>query len=306
MISKSYCILVASTSPARDRIVQRLNDHGLTCEIADTGAKIIDSLSANVFDLILADYALEDMDIWRLSTIVRSGRIGASIPIVLLQDPEEIPIPSTLTRDFHFTSFSLRKIDDLPNFIDGYLTKRVKPSLLIIEDHADAIEIAEYALKDEYSISVATNGENGFKAWLDQRHDLILLDLMLPDISGESILEQIVNTDPQQPVIVVTADGKIESYKKVLLNGAIQYISKPYDLDHLRRICRVTLNKARSMSEAESQQDLMALVAQHVWAASYYLKRGNIDNASQHLNKIMQAVPEAMPSEDARASLVSR
>jgi len=304
LLNEPYTILLASGSPNRDRIVTVLNNLRSNCTLVDTGNAAIEALTTGKYDILVTDYTLDDIDIWRLSAIVHSDRFGPTIPILLLHELDEVPVPSVLTRDYEFASISSREIDQLPSVIEHHLSATIKPTLLIVEDDSEAVEIAEYALSNEYTVTVAENGEEGLKAWRTQRHDLILLDLMLPDISGETVLRQILDTDYQQPVIVVTADGKIESHKKLLLSGAIEFISKPYKLNDLRRICRVTINKARLMKEAEQHLDLLNLVTRHVWAASYSLQTGDLPNASTHLDKIMQALPNALPSDDARAMLV--
>lgn len=114
--------------------------------------------------------------------------------------------------------------------------------ILIIDDDihiGDVIE--ETLLREGYGVSRAYSGTEAL-LYLSQHHpDLILLDLMLPGLNGEEILPKISSI----PIIVVSA--KVEIYDKVqlLLGGADDYITKPFDMSELLARISVQLRKTK-------------------------------------------------------------
>jgi len=105
-----------------------------------------------------------------------------------------------------------------------------KPTILIIDDSPDVINLISGLLKNSYKVKAATCGEKGLKiAQNDNAIDLILLDIMMPGLSGYEVCEQLkadVNT-ADIPVIFITAMSNLDDELKGLNLGAVDYISKP-------------------------------------------------------------------------------
>ncbi|WP_399315595.1 response regulator transcription factor, partial [Streptomyces sp. NPDC051815] len=101
--------------------------------------------------------------------------------------------------------------------------------VLVIEDDVDAANVLEAYLKREgYNVAVVGNGLMGLNTALTWKPDLILLDVMLPDMNGTEILAALrrkVNT----PVIMITAMGEPHDKIGALRYGADDYIVKPYN-----------------------------------------------------------------------------
>ncbi|MFH2132042.1 MAG: response regulator [bacterium] len=108
-----------------------------------------------------------------------------------------------------------------------------KPSILIVDDEPDYLEILIDALKDDYRIKVAKNGGDALKvAKKEKSFNLILLDVLLPDASGYEICQQL-KEDPrtaQIPIIFITAVSDVGHEAKGLELGAIDYIAKPFSI----------------------------------------------------------------------------
>lgn len=121
-------------------------------------------------------------------------------------------------------------------------------NILIIDDDIHIGNVLEEILvKEEYSISRAYSGTEAILVLAHTKPDLILLDLMLPGLSGEDVLPQIKGI----PVIIVSAKVAVDSKVALLLGGAVDYITKPFDTKELlARIAVQFRNKA--ISEAAS------------------------------------------------------
>jgi DNA-binding response OmpR family regulator len=121
-------------------------------------------------------------------------------------------------------------------------------NILIIDDDIHIGNLLEEILiKEGYSISRAYSGTEAILVLAHSKPDLILLDLMLPGLSGEAVLPQIKGI----PVIVVSAKVDVDSKVALLLGGAVDYITKPFNKKELlARIAVQLRNKA--ITEAAS------------------------------------------------------
>ena len=105
-----------------------------------------------------------------------------------------------------------------------------KQCILVVDDSPENIDVLSEVLRDDYQIRVATSGEKALKiAYSDEPPDLILLDIMMPGLSGLEICRRLkANPDRRRiPVIFVTAMTSIEDEKLGLEIGAVDYITKP-------------------------------------------------------------------------------
>ena len=121
--------------------------------------------------------------------------------------------------------------------------------ILIIEDDVSIHNVIEELLKKEsYNTYNVYSGTEAILMLEKEKYDLILLDLMLPAISGEEIIEKVNNT----PIIVLSA--KISSDDKVncLLKGANDYVTKPFDSKELLARIKVQLRDKDKSNIAES------------------------------------------------------
>ena len=119
-------------------------------------------------------------------------------------------------------------------------------NILIIDDDIYIGNMLEEVLKLEgYGVSRAYSGTEALFILKDIHPDLVLLDLMLPGLSGEELLPQIKNI----PVIVVSAKVDVGDKVKLLLDGAVDYVTKPFDVnEQLARII-VQLRKKEGVEE---------------------------------------------------------
>ena len=114
------------------------------------------------------------------------------------------------------------------------------PNILIIDDDAHINDIVSKALRSEgYSVSSAYSGTEALMLLSRSTPDLILLDLMLPGLSGEELLPKIKDI----PVIVVSAKTDVTDKVGLLVGGAADYITKPFDMKELLARIMVQLRK---------------------------------------------------------------
>lgn len=119
-------------------------------------------------------------------------------------------------------------------------------NILIVEDEQNLARFIELELTHEnYNVDIENDGRTGLDKALNKSYDLIILDLMLPNINGLEICRQI-RQEYSTPIIIITAKG--ETYDKVagLDYGADDYIVKPFDIEELLARIRAYLTQTAS------------------------------------------------------------
>lgn len=122
-------------------------------------------------------------------------------------------------------------------------------NILIIEDDLRIRRILQLELEHEgYLVSLAKDGKEGLEKAKLIRYDLILLDLMLPEISGEEVCKEL-RKNSDVPIIVLTAKENIRSKVELLDMGADDYITKPFNIEELFARMRVALRNKKDYQE---------------------------------------------------------
>ncbi len=118
-------------------------------------------------------------------------------------------------------------------------------NILIIDDDIHINNMLSEALENEgYAVLKAYSGTEALMILSQNKPDLILLDLMLPKLSGEDLLPLIKDI----PVIVVSAKADVSNKVELLLGGAVDYITKPFDMSELLARITVQLRKSANIS----------------------------------------------------------
>lgn len=122
----------------------------------------------------------------------------------------------------------------------------VSPEILIIEDEPSQIEILRYNLKQQgFEARIASDGEEGLIAATENPPDLILLDWMLPNLSGIEICRQLRRNKKTRdvPIIMLTARSEENDKIRGLDVGADDYVAKPYSIKELIARVRAALRR---------------------------------------------------------------
>ncbi len=123
-------------------------------------------------------------------------------------------------------------------------------TILIVEDKKSMAEMLKATLGSEgYECLTAFDGKTGLNMVRTRAFDLVITDLKLPGIDGLTLLEEIKELDPYIPVIIMTAYGTIEVAVDAMKRGAVDFITKPFDIDHLILKVRRTLQARRLQRE---------------------------------------------------------
>tara|TARA_Y200000002_G_scaffold231180_1_gene190883 strand:- start:625 stop:1305 length:681 start_codon:yes stop_codon:yes gene_type:complete len=119
--------------------------------------------------------------------------------------------------------------------------------VFLVEDEQSIITLVQYNLKKEgFKVSISSNGEEALREIKEQEPDLVLLDWMLPDLSGIDICRSLKKDKKLQdlPIIMLTAKGQEEDKVAALNAGADDYITKPFG--HAELVARINALLRRS------------------------------------------------------------
>src|SRR6266542_6117351 len=127
--------------------------------------------------------------------------------------------------------------------------------ILLSDDEPRILDFVSRGLQSEgFDVDVAASGALGQKMAMSGRYDVIILDLLMPDLDGTSVLRHVVDRRPDQPVIILSALGDRDSKVACLDLGADDYLTKPFVLDEL--IARI-----RARLRAHARPSIPKLVA---------------------------------------------
>lgn len=119
-------------------------------------------------------------------------------------------------------------------------------NILLIEDDLNICDlITLYIDRQSWQIRFETDGHAGLSAYYDDEPDLVIIDIMLPEINGLDVCREIRQDDPLIPILMLTGKGETEDIVKGLETGADDYLVKPFDpnelMARLRSLARRTM-----------------------------------------------------------------
>ena len=121
-----------------------------------------------------------------------------------------------------------------------------KKLIYAVEDDEGIGELYQGALEDDYDVEIFPDGASFLAEFSVRKPDLVILDIMLPDMDGYSILVKIREKDERLPVVIVSAKSDELSLVKGLNKGADDYIVKPFSILELRARIKTALRRVTS------------------------------------------------------------
>jgi two-component system cell cycle response regulator len=127
-----------------------------------------------------------------------------------------------------------------------------KAKILIVDDVPDTVDIVEKLFKSEgHEVFTASTGEEGVRKAAQIMPDIILLDVNLPGIDGNTALRKIKKENQDQSVVMLTAYATVDNAIQALKDGASDFVKKPFDMDHLVHIVNRCIEKTRILRDKE-------------------------------------------------------
>jgi DNA-binding NtrC family response regulator len=128
--------------------------------------------------------------------------------------------------------------------------------LLVVDDEPSNRKILEQVLaRQGYSVDTANDGSEALKKVDSFQPDLVLLDYMMPEVSGMDVLKELRKREEDIPVIMMTAYGTVERAVESMQEGAYDFITRPFKPEHIALVVRKALERQRLKRGVEILSD---------------------------------------------------
>lgn len=129
--------------------------------------------------------------------------------------------------------------------------------ILVVEDEESLADSVRYNLEREgYAVSVAFDGRRALERFRTEPPSLVILDLMLPEVSGLDVC-RVIRTESDVPIIMVTAKDSEADKVTGLELGADDYVTKPFSMRELVSRVRANLRRTRSSSSVQAPEEIL-------------------------------------------------
>ncbi len=163
-------------------------------------------------------------------------------------------------------------------------------TLLIVDDEVNILSGLKIAFEEEgFSVLTANNGVDAWKAVNSNPVDLVITDLRMPEMDGYELLKKISASYPALPVIVLTGHGTIETAVETMRDGAVDFFTKPVDLEKLILVVKKSVRNSQLQEQNRKlQEEISKLKSQ--------AKYSKIIGKSSKLDQMMQVISQVAPT----------
>ena len=150
----------------------------------------------------------------------------------------------------------------------------MEAQILVVDDEPSVRNAFSSVLECKgFSVTEASGGKEALSILAKARHDVVLLDLKMPEMDGISVLKEIMKTTPDIPVIVITAYGDVPVAVEATKLGAYDFLSKPPDFDYLEMVINRALEKRRLNREINQLDKSLSSSLEMLLGRSSAIKR---------------------------------
>jgi len=230
----------------------QVRDGLLICSISDTGVGIPKELQSKVFD--------------RFFKLDENNQEGTGIGLSLVQEYVHqlegyIQLESQVGKGTTFTiTLPLKhSLDDAKKDVEQLQTETInvdveegKAQMLVVEDHAELNHFVCSLFENEFITYSAFDGEEALSKMNQHLPDIIITDLMMPKKDGKSLVESIRANENWShiPVIVLSANSKVENKIDLYDSGVDNFLSKPFETEELQAVVQSTLKQRKKIRDS--------------------------------------------------------
>ena len=141
----------------------------------------------------------------------------------------------------------------------------LKPKILIVDDEKRIRDTCGRMLVNEgFEVALAESGEKGLETIQREHFDIILLDLMMPGMSGMETLVHVRESHPDTVVIVITGYATLDHAVEAMKKGAFDFISKPFSAQDLRVMIAKTARFIGTLQDIATEKSRMRVLIDHL------------------------------------------
>ena len=175
--------------------------------------------------------------------------------------------------------------------------------ILVIDDELVVCELLSDLLKDRgYLVKYMLSGAEGVREAKQDKFDVIMTDLKLPDMDGINVLGQIIEFDPDSVIIIMTGYPSFETVQSALRQGAYDYVTKPFNIEEISFVIKravafrnLVLTNKRLMQELEQQNiKLEDMVKERTKELALLYKIGRDMSSTLELEQVLAIITDRM------------
>ena len=247
--SKKNVLIIEDDISLSDNLSIFLSKKNFHTLVSHTGQEALNSCFKHPPDLILCDILLPDMSGFSVIQELKLNELTKSIPFIFMSGSgDSIDVQKGLKLGAKEYLTKPIKVNSLLEVIYTSIAKsgEEKQTILVIEDDPDIRDnLSSLFLRNGYQVLVASNGQDGLEKAFNSSPNLVVCDIMLPDLDGYSVLEKLTGSDKTQtiPFIYLTAKSDLNDFRKGMSLGADDYITKPFKAEDLLNSVKKRMNK---------------------------------------------------------------
>lgn len=267
LLLKISVLIITHDAVRLQKIETFLDKKGVTLFKAKDSTEAISQLKDVTFDVVITDNDIGQLDGWRLARMLRANlfKCDNNTPIILITDTHCEHIAETTASAFDIDKVVPQdQLSQLWHTVGAVVDKGKSNtnvlSVLVVEDEPDIAELVQRILQKNYHIDLARTGKQALEIYENGHFDIVLLDVQLPEISGVKVLDYIIQKNPKQAVVIMTAHGDTDLAGQLMVNGAVDFISKPFKAEQLRKVVAIAAHRENYLiSNAQFAEKVQAI-----------------------------------------------
>lgn len=258
---KDNALVVEDSKSFNAAVTYELEKFDLIVDQAYSFEQANQLLSENEYNYMFVDLGLPD---GRGEDIVLQQHFGIESKIVVFTGESHVQMRETMFTHGILDYFTKRDnyeitLNEIRKLMEE-LIQNPAISILVIDDSKSQLAMVEAIYqKRNYTVLTATSGKEGLEILNNNHIDLIILDLEMPEMNGEQLLEKIRSDEQtlKTPVIILSGTENMDMVARVLKSGADDFIKKPFLVEELVLKSRVSLRLSKALKELKSYNKQM-------------------------------------------------
>ena len=283
-------LIIEDDESARRQLAKLVTKEGFEVMEAEDGAGGLEMFKEHGPDIIITDFSLPKMD--GLELIHKVKRLSPNVQIILVKafGGDDVAMMALQNGVLDYMKKPI-DVDALvvalgraKEKIDQQKRTALFPSLLLAEDETATRERLARLLEGEgWKVFKAADGEEALKLFQDVKIDIAILDIRMPHKDGLAVLKEMRDISDDFEAIILTGFGNEDSAIKAMRSGAINFIRKPIDIDHLLVSVEKAIEKLR-LTRALKYRDRELEIQKEFFA---YINKNKeiVVNIGTHFNK---------------------
>ncbi len=269
MADATRLLLITEHHSRYSELQTLFNGNAFSIAHAVDSAEAVRLLKQEAYELVVSDTDIGEMDAWRLVRMLRANlfRCTKETPFILIADTYCEHIAETTANAFAINKvIGKDQLEAIPATVNFLLqsgeTTEYNQRVLIVEDDPDILEVSRRLLQQSYLVDTAMTGKKGLEKYQQGEYDIVLLDIQLPEMTGGEVLRRIMEINPKQAVVIMTAHGGTDLAEELMIAGAVDFIPKPFKREELRRVMAIAAHRENYLISNAQFEDKVITIKQ--------------------------------------------